>query len=222
MTAREDYLAAWAESHGGHSPASGGRAERAWFDVVFRISGPLRGIHPDAITGTAVAFAVAAAVLAGADPRLCLLAAGLVAVSAVLDGVDGAVAVRTGRATRWGHLIDSLGDRVAEAFFGLALARAGAPWQLCAAAVACGWLQEYARARAAAGGVTDILVVTVAERPTRVIATLVGLLAVGALGGNSFGEFDAETAAFCGAVVWLSLGLVGFAQLLHALRRALR
>lgn len=222
MTTREDYLAAWAASHGGHHPAGGGRAERAWFDVVFRLAGPLRAVHPDALSGVAVAFALGAAILAGGDPRLGLVAAALVVVSALLDGVDGAVAVISGRASRWGHLVDSLGDRVAEAFFGLALAQAGAPWQVCAAAVACGWLQEYARARAAAGGTTDILVVTVAERPTRVIATVIGLLAVGILGTSSVGEFDAEIAAFCGAVIWLALGLVGFVQLLHALRRALR
>jgi CDP-diacylglycerol--glycerol-3-phosphate 3-phosphatidyltransferase len=219
---REAYLAAWADSHGGHDPAGGGRAERAWFDRVYRVAGPFRRVHPDTVTAAAVAIAALAAVAAGGDARWCLLAAMLVAVSALLDGVDGAVAVMTDRATRWGHLVDSLGDRLAEALFGFALYEAGAPWQLCAAAVASGWLQEYARARAAAGGVTDILVVTVAERPTRVIATVVGLLAAGVLGPESVGELDAEMAAFCGAVAWVSLGLVGFVQLLHALRRALR
>lgn len=219
---REAYLAAWADSHGGHDPAGGGRAERAWFDLVFRVAGPLRRVHPDVLTAAAVVVAGLAAALAGGDARWCLLAAALVAVSALLDGVDGAVAVLTGRATRWGHLVDSLGDRLAEAFFGLALYEAGAPWQLCAVAVAFGWLQEYARARAAAGGVTDILVVTVAERPMRVIATVLALLAAGLLGPDSVGELDAELAAFCGAVAWVSLGLVGFVQLLHALRRALR
>jgi CDP-diacylglycerol--glycerol-3-phosphate 3-phosphatidyltransferase len=220
---REAYLAAWADGHGGHHPAGGGRAERAWFALVFRVAGPLRRIHPDALSAAAVVLAAGAAALAAGGARWCLAAALLVALSALLDGADGAVAVMTGRASRWGHLVDSLGDRVAEALFGLALYEAGAPWQLAALAVACGWLQEYARARAGAGGgVTDILVVTVAERPTRVIATLIGLLAAGALGSESVGEFDAETAAFCGAVVWVALGLVGLAQLLHALRRELR
>lgn len=222
MTTREDYLAAWAQSHGGHHPASGGRAEQAWFALIFRLAGPLRRVHPDVLTAGAVVFAAVAAVLAGGEPRLCLAAAALVVLSAVLDGIDGAVAVISGRTSRWGHLLDSLGDRVAEAFFGLALAEAGAPWEMCAAAVATGWLQEYARARAAAGGLHEILVVTIAERPTRVIAAALGLLAVGVLGSHTFGEFDAETAAFCGVVVWLSLGLVGLAQLLHALRAALR
>jgi CDP-diacylglycerol--glycerol-3-phosphate 3-phosphatidyltransferase len=222
MSAREEYLAAWAQGHGGHHPADGGRAERAWFDVVFRVAGPLRGVHPDALSGAAVIVAAGAAITAGTGARWCLLAAVLVAVSALLDGVDGAVAVMSGRASRWGHLMDSLGDRIAEGLFGAALYEAGAPWQLCVLAVAGGWLQEYARARAGAGGVTDILVVTVAERPTRVIATVVGLLGAGALGTDAVREFDAETAAFCGAVAWLALGLVGLAQLLAALRRELR
>ena len=219
---KKAYLAAWAESHGGHDPATGGRAERAWFASVYRVAGPLRRVHPDAITAAAVLLAAAGAAAAGVSARWCLAAALLVALSALFDGVDGAVAVLSGRASRWGHLLDSLGDRVAEALFGLALYEAGAPWQVCAFAVACGWLQEYARARAGAGGVTDILVVTVAERPTRVLATLFGLLGAGALGARSVGEFDAETAAFCGAVVYLALGLVGLAQLLPALRRELQ
>ncbi|GAA0624636.1 hypothetical protein GCM10009547_29760 [Sporichthya brevicatena] len=222
MTSREEYLAAWAAGHGGHDPSRGGRAERGWFALVHRVALPLRGVHPDALTAVAVACAGVAAVLAGGDPRLCLLAAALVLVSAVLDGVDGAVAVMTGRASRWGHLVDSLGDRLAEVFFGIALYEAGAPGPVCAGAVASSWLQEYARARAGAGGLTDILVVTVAERPTRVIATVLGLLTVGLLGQNSVGEFDAEIAAFCGAVLWLALGLVGLAQLGRALRHALR
>ncbi|HUR76117.1 MAG TPA: CDP-alcohol phosphatidyltransferase family protein [Sporichthya sp.] len=219
---REAYLAAWADSHGGHDPAGGGRAERAWFALVFRAAAPLRRVSPDALTAAAVVVAALAATVAGGAARWCLLAAVLVALSAVLDGVDGAVAVMTGRATRWGHLIDSLGDRVAEALFGFALYEAGAPWQLCAAAVASGWLHEYARARAGAGGVSEILVVTVAERPTRVIAAVLGLLVAGLLGPDSVGELDAELAAFCGAVAWCSLGLVGLGQLMHALRRALR
>lgn len=219
---KSEYLAAWAAGHGGHDPASGGRAERAWFDLVFRVAGPLRRVHPDAITAAAVLVAALAAAVAGGDARWCLLAGALVVISALLDGVDGAVAVMTGRATRWGHLVDSLGDRLAEALFAFALYEAGAPWQLCASAAAFGWLQEYARARAAAGGVSDLLVVTVAERPTRVIAAALGLLAAGLLGPESLGELDAELAVFCGAVAWVSLGLVGLVQLLHALRRALR
>jgi CDP-diacylglycerol--glycerol-3-phosphate 3-phosphatidyltransferase len=222
MNTRENYLAAWAETHGGHHPDSGGRAERAWFALVFRTAGPVRAIHPDVLTLSAVVAAGAAAALSSGAARWCLAAAVLVAVSALLDGVDGAVAVLSGRASRWGHLVDSLGDRVAEALFALALYEAGAPWQLCASAAGLGWLQEYARARAGAGGVTDILVVTVAERPTRVIATVLGLLGAGAMGTADVGGFDAEMAAFCGAVAWVAFGLVGLAQLLRALRRALR
>jgi phosphatidylglycerophosphate synthase len=219
---RAAYLQAWARTHGGHDPASGGRAERGWFAVVFRAAGPLRGVPPDALTAAAVLAAVLAAAAADQGPRWCLAAALLVALSAVLDGVDGAVAVLAGRTSRWGHLIDSLGDRVSEACFGAALGLAGAPWALCVVAAGLGWLQEYARARAGAGGVSDILVVTLGERPVRVIAPVLGLLVVGALGTGSVGEFDAETAAGIAVAAWLGLASVGLVQLLAALRRALR
>lgn len=216
------YLQAWAQTHGGHDPAAGGRAERGWFALVFRVAAPLRAVPPDALTAAAVVAAALSAAAADQGPRWCLLAALLVALSALLDGVDGAVAVLSGRSSRWGHLIDSVGDRVSEALFGVALGLAGAPWPLCVLAVALGWLQEYARARAGAGGVSEILVVTLGERPVRVIAPVLGLLVVGALGTGSMGEFDAETAAGIAMAAWLGPASVGLVQLLVALRRALR
>lgn len=216
------YLQAWASTHGGHDPAAGGRAERAWFALVFRVAKPLRAVPPDALTAAAVVVAAAAVGAADQGPRWCLPAALLVLLSALLDGVDGAVAVLAGRSSRWGHLIDSVGDRVCEAMFGLALGLAGAPWALWVFAVSLGWLQEYARARAGAGGVSEILVVTVAERPVRVIAAALGLLVAGLLGSGSVGEFDAESAAGVGVAAWVGLGCVGLVQLFVALRRALR
>lgn len=216
------YLSAWAASHGGHDPRTGGVLERGWFAGVHRVAVPLRAVPPDLLTAGGVAAALGAAVCAGFGPRWCLLAAVLVALSAVLDGVDGAVAILAGRTSAWGHLLDSVCDRITEAFMGVALYRAGAPWQLVAFAVATGWLQEYARARAGAGGVTEILVVTVAERPVRVLAAMLGLLLAGILGFGTVGELDAETAVGLAAAGWVGLGSAGLAQIAVALRRALR
>lgn len=215
MGSRDVYLDAWAASHGGHDPRTGGRCERSWFAAVHALARPAaaRGVPPDALTVAAVAAAAAApvAVALGARWAPPLLVAG----SALLDGLDGAVAALSGRASAWGHLADSLGDRLAEAAFGAALAVAGAPAGLCVGAVALGWLQEYARARAGAGGLDAVVVVTVAERPTRVLAAALGLLGAAAL------PHAAGACATLGAATWLVLGAAGAVQLLPALRSAL-
>ncbi len=214
---RNDYLDAWTACHGGHDPRAGGRAERAWFATVHALARPLalRGASPDAVSAAAVLAACAAPAAVAAGTRGIRLAGPLVVVSSLLDGLDGAVALLSGRSSRWGYLVDSLGDRVGEAALGAALAIAGAPAVVCVGAVGVGWLQEYARARAGAGGLDAIVVVTVAERPTRLLAAGLALFAAAAV------PPAAGVAASAGAVAWLGLGAAGLAQLLPALRREL-
>ena len=105
-------------------------------------------------------------------------------------------------------------DRVADALFLLALWLAGATAWVCVSAGALTGLLEYARARATAAGMTEIGVVTVWERPTRVIVTALFLLGVGL--------YDDARWARWGAQASLTLGLIGLAQLLVVVRRRLR
>jgi CDP-diacylglycerol--glycerol-3-phosphate 3-phosphatidyltransferase len=66
----------------------------------------------------------------------------------------------------------------------------------------------------------DIGVVTLAERPTRVVVVVVGLLLAGAVGLVAPALRPATAAAT--VAVWAALALVGFGQLLATVRRALR
>ena len=68
------------------------------------------------------------------------------------------------------------------------------------------FLQEYVRARAGAAGLSEVGVVTVWERPTRVIVTAVFLLCAGLF-------LDALWVTL-GAAAWVGLGVVGLVQLL--------
>jgi len=183
---------------------------------VYVLARPLAraGVPPDAVSLGSVGFAAAAVGLALLGGRWAVAAAALVLASAVLDGVDGGVAVLAGRVTRWGYVLDSLADRVCEALFFAALWVLGVPGWLCVVACGVGWLHEYVRARAAAAGLDAIGVVTVAERPTRVILAVAALLAAGALPGGR--------AATIGVAVWALLALVGLGQLLTVTRRSLR
>jgi CDP-diacylglycerol--glycerol-3-phosphate 3-phosphatidyltransferase len=158
--------------------------------------------------GLIVCWGVPLAVLAG-RPGL-VLAAVLVLLSALADGLDGAVAVVTGRASRLGYIYDSVADRLGEAAWLLAFWLAGAPGWLVVAAGAVSWLHEYARARATAAGMTEIGVVTVAERPTRVLIAIFGLLLTVASG----------LVITVAAALWLALAVVGLGQLALAIRRS--
>ena len=209
----DEYAATWSGLHGGFDPRRASPLVRLWVRLAYRIGSWLGGrrISPMAVTtaGLLVCLAVPAAVLLG-RPGLPL-AAVLVLTAALADGLDGAVAVITGRASRLGYVYDSVADRLGEAAWLAAFWLAGAPGWLVVAAGAASWLQEYARARATAAGMDEIGVVTVAERPTRVLVGIFGLLAAALW----------PVLATAAVAVWLVLTLVASGQLVAAIRHAL-
>jgi CDP-diacylglycerol--glycerol-3-phosphate 3-phosphatidyltransferase len=211
----DDYAGAWSRLHGGFDPREANFLVRGWVRIAYAV-GSWLGRHrvgPMAVTtaGLLICFLVPASVVLLDRPGI-FLAAVLVLVAALADGLDGAVAVLTGRTTRLGYVYDSVADRLGELAWLVAFWLAGAPGWLVVTAGAASWLQEYARARATAAGMSEIGVVTVAERPTRVLVAIFGLLA-------AFAHAPLITAA---TAVWLALTAVAGLQLLIAIRRALR
>ncbi|HSK25532.1 MAG TPA: CDP-alcohol phosphatidyltransferase family protein, partial [Jiangellales bacterium] len=167
------------------------------------------------VTLTGLLVSVGAVAAAWAGGRWALLAAAVVVLSALLDNLDGAVAVLTDRSSRWGYVLDSVVDRLSDGCYLVVLWLLGAPAWLCVVGGALMALQEYSRARAAAAGMDEIGVVTVWERPTRVIVTAMFCLGAGLY-------VDAATGwATAGAAAWVVLGLVGLTQLLLVVRRRL-
>lgn len=209
----DDYATAWSRLHGGFDPRRASFLVRGWVRIAYGIGSWLagRGLSPMAVTtaGLLVCVAVPLAVLLGRWGAL--LAAVLVLAAALADGLDGAVAVITGRTTRLGYVYDSVADRLGELAWLTAFWLTGAPGWLVVTAGAVSWLQEYARARATAAGMSEIGVVTVAERPTRVLVAIFGLLPAALL--------PASTTFAAG--VWLALSVVGCVQLAVAVHRAL-
>jgi phosphatidylglycerophosphate synthase len=215
------FLDAWSAAHGGYDPR---RAfwPRAWLRLAYVLAVPLarRRVSPDALTLLGLVVAGAVPAVAAPGGGWPLLAVPVVVASAVVDSLDGAVALLTGRTSRFGYVLDSVCDRLAEALYVVALALLGAPVVLCAVALALAWLPEYVRARAVGAGMTEIGLVTVWERATRVVVTAfgVGLAGIASLlsstGGTSLAD---RVAAACG-LAWVVLGAVGTAQLLVAVR----
>jgi phosphatidylglycerophosphate synthase len=218
---RNAYLAEWSARHGGFDPGAN-RLVGAWLALIHAVARRVvrLGLAPDVLTLLGVACAAAAAAIAAAGGHWALVAATLVLLSGLLDGLDGAVAVLTGTATRFGSVLDSLADRVGEVCYLLALYLLGAPGWSCLIAGCLTYLQEYARARAAVAGMTEIRVVTVAERPTRVAVTAAFLASAGLFGAALVGEY--ERWAIVGAGLWAVLAAVGLVQLLVTVRRCLR
>jgi phosphatidylglycerophosphate synthase len=215
VLSREDYFDGWRDLHGGYDPRSNTMV-RWWLSLTYDVARlPARArVSPDLITLVAVLVSVVAAVVAGAGGRWPVLAAAIVVFAGMLDNVDGAVAILTARSTRWGFVLDSAADRVSDLAYVAALWLAGATPEVCVVGGALMFLQEFVRARAGAGGLTDVGVVTVWERPTRVIVTAAFLLCTGLFRDDLWAEL--------GAAVWVGLGAVGLGQLLIVVRRRLR
>jgi phosphatidylglycerophosphate synthase len=168
----EDDVDRWQSLHGGTDPRSTPLVRR-WLRAVHALARPLArtGVHPDVLTLLSVVVAV---LVLPAPPVAGAL---LVVLSAGLDGLDGAVALLQDRVTRVGAVLDAVADRVCDLLFVAALVLAGGPWWLGAA---CGaGLLALEGLRLAA---RRVLTITVAERPTRVVACAAGLVSLPTVG----------------------------------------
>ncbi|MFC7674540.1 CDP-alcohol phosphatidyltransferase family protein [Mycolicibacterium sp. GCM10028919] len=208
--------AGWSELHGGVQPSP---VVRGWLRLIRALaSGPVTRIPPDVLSAAGVlVLAGAWACVAGLGrPGLVVP---LVLAAGILDGLDGAVALRTGRARPLGAVVDSVADRLGDVALGAILFALGAPLGWVLAAVALVFLLEYLRARAQAVGMPGVGAVTVAERPTRliVVAMAAGGAAVFPAGvpllGWGWGVLF--------AVTWTAVGVVGMGQLLYGVRRSM-
>jgi CDP-diacylglycerol---glycerol-3-phosphate 3-phosphatidyltransferase len=208
--------------HGGFDPRRAPVPVRTWQRLSFRVASRLAGAGASPNLVTTVGLLCSLAVPLVVLPRGFWLLAGaaLVALSALADAADGGVAIITGRISGMGTFYDSMADRIGEAAWLLAMWLLGVPAVLVIAAGGLAWLHEYARARAALSGMPGIGAVTVAERPTRVLAVVVGLLIGGAV-WNISSRLTAGVLTVAVAV-WLVLGILGASRLFGAIRSALR
>lgn len=215
MLSRDEYLAAWSRWHGGTGTESA--LVRGWLSVAWTLARPLAGLPPIVATVLGLAAAAAAVLPARGGGSWLLLAGALVGLSGLLDSLDGALAIGTGRASRRGFVLDSVVDRLTEVAYAAAFWVAGAPGWLAVAFGALCWLPDYLRARAGQAGVRETGAISVWERPTRVLMTGLTLVGAGVVAGRGL-DVEVVTA---GAAVGALLGAVGVAQLGIWLRRAL-
>ena len=218
----DDYATAWSGLHGGFDPRRASPVVRGWVRGAYRIGSWLgrKGVAPAAVTLAGVLLCLAVPLAAQAGVAGLAAGAVLVLLAAAADGLDGAVAVITGRVTRAGFVYDSVADRIGEAAWLCAFWAAGVPGPLVVVAGATSWLHEYLRARAAAAGMPDIGTVTVGERPARVSVTVTALI-VAPLAALVSPAWPVPVLAVA-VVAWLVLQIAGLLQLTAAVRTALR
>jgi CDP-diacylglycerol--glycerol-3-phosphate 3-phosphatidyltransferase len=213
-SADEDH--GWSALHGGVQPSL---LVRGWLRLIRALAaGPVLRIPPDVLSAAGV-LTLAGAWAAVAGPGWPALTVVLVLAAGVLDGLDGAVALRTGRARPLGAVVDAVADRLGDLFLGAVLVALGSPLPWVLAALALVLLMEYLRARAQAVGMPGVGMVTVAERPTRLIVVAVAAAGAAVLpaGVPLFGWGWATTLA----VTWTVVGVVGMIQLLLGVRRSI-
>jgi CDP-diacylglycerol--glycerol-3-phosphate 3-phosphatidyltransferase len=212
-----DPVAGWSRLHG--EDVSGSRLVVGWLRLVHLLARPVERVHPDVLSVAGVVVAAGAVAVAAAGGRWPLAALVLVVGTGVLDGLDGAVALRTGRARPLGAVVDAVADRLADLCLVLVLWVLGAPGWWCAALGAALLLHEYARARAQSVGMGTAGAVTVAERPTRVVVVAVACAGAGLSPGGTPGTGWSWAAV--SALVWAGCAVVGLVQLAAGVRREL-
>lgn len=174
---QSDFFARWSELHG-NAEIKG--IVKAWLKIsygsaklvsIFRIT-------PNLLTLLGIVFAIAMAV----NP-LSLWTIPLLVLSLYADGIDGSVAIYQDRASQFGAVLDSVADRISEALWFYVAYRIGAPAWIVLVTYVIASTQEYARARLGGLGISDVGVVTPAERPVRASFIFIALVAY-ALGLN--------------------------------------
>lgn len=189
---------------------------RGYLALTYAAARPLAraGVHPHVLTAWSVWWAVFVVVVAAAGRGGWAVAAGLILVSALADGVDGTVASMTQRTSALGARLDTIADRAADLLFiGALLAAHGHPLAGVAAGAAL-LVHEEGRRLSPPGAP-----ITVGERPTRIAAAVIGLLGAAALGAT---RDHAAVVAGGSLVIMATLTVAGSVQLLVWNRRRRR
>jgi len=158
---KDEFFSIWGRLHG-DAEISG--IIKGWLNISYLIVKPLSKVRitPNVLTILGLLFGVL--LYANAET---FWAPALLVLSLICDGIDGSLAIVTNKSTKWGAILDSTVDRLTEIFWVLALYKVGTDLNLLVIVLLAASVQEYMRARAAGLGVSEVGIVTFAERPVR-------------------------------------------------------
>ena len=161
MLTKDEFYCKWSQLHS-DAPITGVVAW--WLKISYRFGliATLLRISPNVLTLLGLISAAITALTATTWWAVFFLV-----FSLFCDGIDGSVAIFQKRDSAWGATLDSVVDRISEAFWLYALYVIGVPAWLAIAMWSVAAFQEYARAKLSSLKIKDIGVVTPAERPVR-------------------------------------------------------
>lgn len=161
MLTKDEFYSKWSQLHS-DAPITGVVAW--WLKISYRFGliATLLRISPNVLTLLGLISAAITALTATTWWAVFFLV-----FSLFCDGIDGSVAIFQKRDSAWGATLDSVVDRISEAFWLYALYVIGIPAWLAIAMWSVAAFQEYARAKLSSLKIKDIGVVTPAERPVR-------------------------------------------------------
>ena len=170
MLNKEEFKARWSALH---SDAKTDGIVGAWLNISYRFGliCTLLRISPNALTLFGLLGAIATALTAQTAWAILFLV-----FSLFCDGIDGSVAIFQQRESNWGAILDAVADRISEALWFYALYAIGVPAWIPITLWCVASFQEYARAKLISLGVSDIGVVTPAERPVRASFLFIALI----------------------------------------------
>jgi phosphatidylglycerophosphate synthase len=168
---QSDFFKSWSSLHG-NAKISG--IVKGWLTISNLLVKPLAKlkITPNILTIFGLFFGVLLYLNALSNWAVILLI-----LSLICDGIDGSLAIITGKGSKWGAMLDSVVDRVTEFFWALTFIAIGANTNVVIAALLIASVQEYLRARAGGLGLSEVGVVTIAERPVRASILFVAIIA---------------------------------------------
>jgi archaetidylinositol phosphate synthase len=168
---KSEFLSTWSKIHG-DAQVTG--IVKGWLNISYLITKLLAKIRtsPNGLTIFGLVFGVLLYLNSQS-----IWAPILLVLSLICDGLDGSLAIITGKSSKWGATLDSVIDRLTEVFWVLALYSLGINLNLLIAVLILSTVQEYLRARAGGVGVVEVGVVTYAERPVRASFVFIALIA---------------------------------------------
>ena len=196
---KPNFFAAWSKLHG-DAQISG--IVKGWLTISYYLVKPLAKLRvtPNMLSVAGLFFGVALYLNAQS-----VWAIGLLVASLLCDGIDGSLAIISNKTSKWGAALDSILDRTTELFWVLTFISIGGDEYLVICAAVLAFAQEYLRARAGGLGLTEVGVVTIAERPVRASILFVALIAF---------TIDLQIINLL-AALWLILQSISFLTLSH-------
>ena len=166
----QQFKERWSNLHGGADTEG---VVGAWLSFSYQAARVCVALRISANVLTLLGLGTAIAMGLSTYAAIALL---LLVISLFFDGIDGSVAILRGTESKWGDVLDSLADRISEAFWLYMGWRLGIPAWVVITMWTTASTQEYARARLASLGHREIGVVTPTERPVRAIFMAFALL----------------------------------------------